>query len=339
MEAENEIFGQDLVEERLILLHSLLLSLDNPKNREKSPKSCAHYRADILENYQKNIFHSPESISNSALLHEIEEFIQELVSQELPDADTLQNLRLQMRASGRIQKLELDHLSEKTQERIGKPRPLDEFGSKKSSQGSRTNPGRKLQIVRIKPHLSRLRTDQRILIHLYSRCDQLNEVELRKLVNSFEINQSIHSQAGLKFSEEKNIPAIIQKLYQKTQSLQTLNFAYSNLDQDHIIALSKALKVNTSIKELNLLYNPPGTLGCQALGEALHINTTLQTLDLTSNQIDDASIKWICLSLMTNNTLTSLKLDRNSIGDAGAILFGKVMALNRSIRDLGLSGE
>jgi len=42
---------------------------------------------------------------------------------------------------------------------------------------------------------------------------------------------------------------------------------------------------------------------------------------------------------MTNNTLTSLKLDRNSIGDAGAILFGKVMALNRSIRDLGLSGN
>ncbi|KAG0196550.1 hypothetical protein BGX28_009996, partial [Mortierella sp. GBA30] len=84
------------------------------------------------------------------------------------------------------------------------------------------------------------------------------------------------------------------------------------------VALSEALKINSTVTTLNLSYNSIGDNGAVALSEALKTNSTLTTLDLRNNSIGSYGAVALSEALKTNSTLTVLDLRNNSIGDNGA---------------------
>ncbi|KAG0025896.1 hypothetical protein BGZ82_009786 [Podila clonocystis] len=84
------------------------------------------------------------------------------------------------------------------------------------------------------------------------------------------------------------------------------------------MALSEALKTNTTLTNLDLWGNSIGDNGAQSLAEALKNNSTLTTLDLWRNSIGDNGALALAELLERNSSLTTLSLGYNSIGPKGA---------------------
>jgi len=74
-----------------------------------------------------------------------------------------------------------------------------------------------------------------------------------------------------------------------------------------------------------------------AISEALKRNTSLTTLDLHDNEIGDIGLKSISNVLPQNSSLIELNLYDNSIGDEGATIMSQALKQNTSLTKLPLS--
>ncbi|KAF8962805.1 hypothetical protein BGZ46_001104, partial [Entomortierella lignicola] len=103
------------------------------------------------------------------------------------------------------------------------------------------------------------------------------------------------------------------------------------------LALSGALRINTTLTILDLRGNSVGKEGAAALSGALKANTTLTTLDLSENSIEDDGALGLSGALKTNTTLTTLNLKFNSIGNEGALALSGALKTNTTLTILDLS--
>lgn len=108
------------------------------------------------------------------------------------------------------------------------------------------------------------------------------------------------------------------KAIEKTNSLKTLDFKNSSINQGKIVPeilylledlLPNSLITNTSLLELKLEGNQFTDKGLLTLSKVIEVNKTLTSLDLTNNLITDVGIFNLALALEKNKTLKTLILN------------------------------
>lgn len=101
-----------------------------------------------------------------------------------------------------------------------------------------------------------------------------------------------------------------------SEALDSDNFGLvGKLDRTNgALALSGALKTNSTLTTLYLQKNSIGSNGGQSLSEALKANSTLITVNFWNNSIEDKGAQVLAEALRTNSTLTILVLFQFSVG-------------------------
>ncbi|KAF9342197.1 hypothetical protein BGX26_008085, partial [Mortierella sp. AD094] len=119
-------------------------------------------------------------------------------------------------------------------------------------------------------------------------------------------------------------------------TLTTLNLQNNSIESNGVQALSEALKTNSTLTTLNLERNSIGDSGAQVLSEALKTNSTLTTLNLGGNSIWFKGFFALSEALKSNPTLTSLELRGNKIGDKAAQALSEARKANSTLTTLNL---
>jgi len=100
------------------------------------------------------------------------------------------------------------------------------------------------------------------------------------------------------------------------------------------IEIGDALKTNESLVSLRFSSSSLDNSGTMAIATALKTNRTLSTLNLSSNTISDESAEAIADALKTNETLAVLDLGEAKICGRGLMAIAKVLRDNRGLRSL-----
>jgi len=105
--------------------------------------------------------------------------------------------------------------------------------------------------------------------------------------------------------------------------------------------LSEALATNCCLRYLRLRGNAIGCAGAASLFGSLRRNYRLELLDVSGNPIGESTSGelWctVAEALLSNRTLRELKLERCSLGVEASSAFGRVLAVNTTLRVLDLS--
>jgi hypothetical protein len=80
------------------------------------------------------------------------------------------------------------------------------------------------------------------------------------------------------------------------------------------VALSDALKVNTTLKSIDLSRNAIGVEGASALAAALKVNTSVEFIGLHGTYIGDIGASALADALKVNITVTKIEIMSNDIG-------------------------
>ena len=78
--------------------------------------------------------------------------------------------------------------------------------------------------------------------------------------------------------------------------LKSAKLDFNDIGDEGVVAISEALKTNSTLTELGLASSPVsankiGPAGAQALADMLKVNSALTTLDLYRNNIGDEGVK------------------------------------------------
>ena len=90
----------------------------------------------------------------------------------------------------------------------------------------------------------------------------------------------------------------------------TLN---QKINEEKMLVIAEALKVNVNLKEIYLPENVIGDEGAKHVAELLKVNSSLKTIYLVNNQIGDQGAKYLLDSLYYNNTLTFFPISENKM--------------------------
>ena len=137
---------------------------------------------------------------------------------------------------------------------------------------------------------------------------------------------------------EENGP-VVQKMLENNQTLQTLKLEFNRAISDtgaHYIG--RGLMHNTTLKCLSLPYCGITSEGVRSLAEILMVNRSLEELHLDGNKIADEGVSYLAKGL-TNTTLKCLSLQCCGITSEGARSLAEMLAVNRSLERLHLSGN
>ncbi|KAG0015837.1 hypothetical protein BGZ82_001264, partial [Podila clonocystis] len=142
-------------------------------------------------------------------------------------------------------------------------------------------------------------------------------------------------------------------------NLTTLNLGFNSIGDNGVLALSNALKINSTLTTLDtgsqalaealktnstltkfyLWGNVIGADGALVLSEALKINSTLITFDFQNNSVKDDWVQALAEALKANSTLINLDLQNNSIGDDGAQALAEALKINATLTGLYLQNN
>ena len=111
----------------------------------------------------------------------------------------------------------------------------------------------------------------------------------------------------------------------------------SEIGEDDVIFLSKALAVNSSLTNLDLRGNRIGSSGAASLSQALVVNSSLTNLDLSKNSFGNSGASSLAQALAVNSSLTNLDLSKTRFGNSGAACLAQALAVNSSLTKLDLS--
>ena len=100
-------------------------------------------------------------------------------------------------------------------------------------------------------------------------------------------------------------------------SLQEIDISDCGIGEEGMVALSSALKTNTTLKRLKAYGNNFGDKGATHLAKALS-HTSLQEIDISLCGIGEEGMVALSSALSTNTTLNCLKTYWNEFGDKGA---------------------
>jgi hypothetical protein len=104
----------------------------------------------------------------------------------------------------------------------------------------------------------------------------------------------------------------LSKLIELTKTLKKIWFeGKPNIDDEWVVLIASALKVNRSVEEVIMNHSQIGDEGAKAFGEMLAVNQKLKNLMLFNNQITDVGAKALADGLKHNTTLESLSIDAN----------------------------
>ncbi|ORZ23712.1 hypothetical protein BCR41DRAFT_349019 [Lobosporangium transversale] len=186
-------------------------------------------------------------------------------------------------------------------------------------------------------HLSNLQSAKSSHLHKLSfgmRPQMMRNSDFRLLMNPLEALVTLE----LQFNSMGNEGALaLSGALKVNTSLTTLNLYNNSIGKEGALALSEALKTNTSLTTLNLYNNSIGKEGTLALSEALRINTSLTGLRLASNSIGSEGALALSEALGINTSLTGLRLTSNSIADEGALALSEALKTNTGLANLDLT--
>ena len=111
----------------------------------------------------------------------------------------------------------------------------------------------------------------------------------------------------------------------------------SEIGEDDVVFLSKALAVNSSLTNLDLSKNSFGNSGASSLAQALAVNSSLTNLDLSKTRFGNSGAACLAQALAVNSSLTKLDLSENRFGNSGAASLAQALAVNSSLTKLDLS--
>ena len=111
----------------------------------------------------------------------------------------------------------------------------------------------------------------------------------------------------------------------------------SEIGEDDVVFLSKALAVNSSLTNLDLSKNSFGNSGASSLAQALAVNSSLTNLDLSKTRFGNSGAACLAQALAVNSSLTKLDLSENRFGNSGAASLAQALAVNSSLTNLDLS--
>ena len=118
---------------------------------------------------------------------------------------------------------------------------------------------------------------------------------------------------------------------------------FCHLGSSGVKALSEGLKDNKKLGYLNLKDNKIilendkfDWNGAIALSDALKINTSLVCLDLRNNDFNNLAVRFLSEALKVNTSLLYLNLCYNKIGDLEANFLSKALEVNTSLIYLGI---
>ena len=111
----------------------------------------------------------------------------------------------------------------------------------------------------------------------------------------------------------------------------------SEIGEDDVVFLSKALAVNSSLNNLDLRGNRIGSSGAASLSQALAVNSSLTNLDLSKNSFGNSAAASLAQALAVNSSLANLNLSENRFGNSGAACLAQALAVNSSLTKLDLS--
>ena len=89
------------------------------------------------------------------------------------------------------------------------------------------------------------------------------------------------------------------------------NLSSLKINDEKIIVISGALKINSSLNSINLENNNIGDEGIKYLSESLKTNSSLKEIDLFNHNIGDEGANYILDSLSFNNSITKIDLKDN----------------------------
>ena len=159
-----------------------------------------------------------------------------------------------------------------------------------------------------------------IMAYSYDDLSMINEI------NALGIDPSQDGNKVLLFALHYNQTRTIKRLlndphlyypnyYNGKPGIGCLDLSNRKLDDNHINALSKALKDNIALTCLDLSNNNITNKGASALAAALETNKTLISLNLSNNRIGDIGATELRNMLIGNKTLTNINLDLNYVAD------------------------
>ncbi|KAG0278197.1 hypothetical protein BGZ96_002500, partial [Linnemannia gamsii] len=162
--------------------------------------------------------------------------------------------------------------------------------------------------------------------------DEMKLLQLQVLEHQEEMKQlqiQALGQFKLLISQEPNLTGLslyknmgwslaLSEALKTNSTLTTLSLHYNWIMEIGAVALSETLNTNSTLTTLSLHYNSIGENGAVALFEVLKFNSTLTTLNLERNCIEDNGAVALSEALKVNSTLTTLNLERNCIEDNGA---------------------
>ena len=121
----------------------------------------------------------------------------------------------------------------------------------------------------------------------------------------------------------------------KVMGMKKLNISYCGIGEEGMVALSSALKTNTTLKCLNACGNQFGDKGAFHLAEALS-HTSLEEIDISHCGIGEEGMVALSSALNTNTTLKCLNACKNDFGDKGAFHLAEALS-HTSLQEIDIS--
>ncbi|PAA66046.1 hypothetical protein BOX15_Mlig009974g1, partial [Macrostomum lignano] len=124
-------------------------------------------------------------------------------------------------------------------------------------------------------------------------------------------------------------------LITNTATLHRLDLSQNNFAELGGFTIGKALMENSSLLELNLSWNHIRAKGAKGVAEGLAANNGLKVLDLSFNGFGPTyGLQELSKAIKVNTCLEELNLSNNRITTEGAVLFGKGLTLNSTLKVL-----
>ena len=117
---------------------------------------------------------------------------------------------------------------------------------------------------------------------------------------------------------------------QVVQSQVVLDLNGDKINDEKMLVISEALKLNSSLITINLKNNKIGDEGVKYLSESLKINSSLKSVYLSNNKIGDEGVKYLCESLPYNNSITELNLFGNEMSETSYLKVFFVVEQNKN---------
>jgi Ran GTPase-activating protein (RanGAP) involved in mRNA processing and transport len=116
--------------------------------------------------------------------------------------------------------------------------------------------------------------------------------------------------------------------------LRELNFAWNNIGDKGVVALTGDFATNKTLTKLYLDHNQIGNAGMAALAQFLIGHDSLVKLRVCYNNFDNVGLMSLANALKINKGLRELWLRGNSVDDEGAGILADVLRFNTSLLEL-----